>query len=187
MGLSELLDRIKEALGIGGSRGQSERRPPQSGGETATEPTSEGTTVTVEREPSTESEDAVKGTDTAAEAPSTPSTEAEDVEDEATSASDVEPKEADTDEEPSEAETDEEAVESTEDEAPGETGGDEDLGTDEPTDVIKGIGSTYADRLANAGVETVADLATRDAEALSEETGISDKRLQTWIERAKHR
>ncbi|MFW6018696.1 MAG: helix-hairpin-helix domain-containing protein, partial [Halapricum sp.] len=71
--------------------------------------------------------------------------------------------------------------------SPSETEADESLGTDEPTDVIKGIGSTYADRLADAGVETVADLAARDAEALAVETGISEKRLGTWIERARHR
>ncbi|MCU4717705.1 helix-hairpin-helix domain-containing protein [Halapricum hydrolyticum] len=199
MGLSELLDRIKEALGIGGSRGQSERRPPQSGDETATEPTSKETTVTVEREPSTESEDAVKGTDTADETEedtdSVPTTEDAEtaVEDEATASdTEAETDEAETDDESSEAETDEEETddESSEaetDEEPSETGAGEDLGTDEPTDVIKGIGSAYADRLADAGVETVADLAARDAESLSEETDISEKRLQTWIERAKHR
>ena len=53
--------------------------------------------------------------------------------------------------------------------------------------MIKGIGSAYADRLSEAGIETVADLAHGDAESLSEETGISEKRLQNWIDRAKHR
>ncbi|MEF8882909.1 MAG: helix-hairpin-helix domain-containing protein, partial [Halapricum sp.] len=63
----------------------------------------------------------------------------------------------------------------------------EGLGTDEPTDVIKGIGSTYADRLSEAGVETVADLATSDPETLAEEAGISESRIENWVGRAKHR
>lgn len=149
MGLSDVLDRIKEVIGIGGSREQqSERRSPQNtrvGGETG----SDGTTVTVEREPSTASEDAVKGTDTASEL-------------------DSESEEATTTDEGDDDESDRSE-------------------SDEPTDVIKGIGSTYADRLADAGVETVADLAVKDAETLAEETDISEKRLGTWIERAKHR
>ncbi|QSG05646.1 helix-hairpin-helix domain-containing protein [Halapricum desulfuricans] len=218
MGLSDLFDRIKAALGLGGPRGQqSERRPPRTGDEPATDSPSEETTVTVEREPSTESEDAVKGTDTTGEAVE----EADSSTTENTEA--VEKGESESDERPSEQEPDEdgesgdrageteldqkpgaergeaessretEPDEKTETaESSGETESDEpdageDLGTDEPTDVIKGIGSTYADRLADAGVETVADLAARDADALAEETGISEKRLQTWIERAKHR
>ncbi|MFC7215037.1 helix-hairpin-helix domain-containing protein [Saliphagus sp. GCM10025334] len=57
----------------------------------------------------------------------------------------------------------------------------------EPVDVIKGIGPAYADRLEGAGVETVADLATADADSLSEDTDISAKRLQGWIDRAEVR
>lgn len=57
----------------------------------------------------------------------------------------------------------------------------------EPLDVIKGVGSTYADRLEDAGIETVDQLADADPEALAEKTGISEKRLTRWIERAKHR
>ena len=74
----------------------------------------------------------------------------------------------------------EDAVPEAEDTAaPSET---EDTG--EPVDVIKGIGPAYADRLEGAGVETVADLAAADAESLGEETDISPKRLQGWIDRA---
>ncbi|NKE36839.1 helix-hairpin-helix domain-containing protein [Natronococcus sp. JC468] len=58
---------------------------------------------------------------------------------------------------------------------------------DEPVDVIKGIGPAYADRLADAGVETVAELAAADAAALESETDISEKRIQGWIDRAKVR
>ena len=49
---------------------------------------------------------------------------------------------------------------------------------------IKGIGDAYADRLAAAGVESIDTLANADAEALSADTGISEKRLQRWIDRA---
>ncbi|PSP57805.1 hypothetical protein BRC72_07605 [Halobacteriales archaeon QH_7_66_36] len=49
---------------------------------------------------------------------------------------------------------------------------------------ISGIGPAYANRLADAGVESVGDLAAADADALAEETGISAKRIGRWIERA---
>jgi predicted flap endonuclease-1-like 5' DNA nuclease len=57
----------------------------------------------------------------------------------------------------------------------------------EPVDVIKGIGPAYADRMADAGVETVADLAAADADDLESQTEISAKRIQGWIDRAKVR
>lgn len=60
-------------------------------------------------------------------------------------------------------------------------------GTDESVDVIKGIGPAYAERLADAGVDTVADLAVADATELESETDISAKRIQGWIDRAKVR
>lgn len=50
---------------------------------------------------------------------------------------------------------------------------------------IKGIGDAYADRLAAAGVESIDALADADAETLSDDTGISEKRLQRWIDRAR--
>ncbi|QSG12497.1 putative nucleic acid binding protein, containing HHH domain [Halapricum desulfuricans] len=191
MGLSDLLDRIKAALGLGGPRGQqSERRPPRTGDELATESTSEETTVTVEREPSTGSEDAVKGTDTTGEAAEEGDVSATD---DAEEAGDDEPEgdeaadETEPGEKPSAEQGETAPDEETEPDEETKPEPDEGLGTDEPTDVIKGIGSTYADRLADAGVETVADLAVRDADALAEETDISEKRLQTWIDRAKHR
>jgi len=57
----------------------------------------------------------------------------------------------------------------------------------EPVDEIKGIGPAYADRLSGAGVETVAELAASDATELSEQTDISEKRIQGWIDRAEVR
>lgn len=52
---------------------------------------------------------------------------------------------------------------------------------------LKGIGPSYETKLSEAGVETVDDLAGADAEELSDETGLSSKRLQRWIDRASHR
>jgi len=49
---------------------------------------------------------------------------------------------------------------------------------------IKGIGSAYAERLAEADVETVGDLVVADVDALAAETDISDNRIEEWIERA---
>ena len=56
-----------------------------------------------------------------------------------------------------------------------------------PVDKIKGIGPTYADRLSDAGIETVDQLAEADAESLAAETDISETRLQNWIDQAKVR
>lgn len=56
-----------------------------------------------------------------------------------------------------------------------------------PVDDIKGIGPAYSDRLADAGVMTVSDLAAADAAELAEETDIAEKRIQGWIDRAKVR
>lgn len=52
---------------------------------------------------------------------------------------------------------------------------------------LKGIGPSYETKLSEAGVETVDDLAGADAEELSDETGLSSKRLQRWIDRASRR
>lgn len=50
---------------------------------------------------------------------------------------------------------------------------------------IKGIGSAYSERLDEAGVGTVADLADADAADLAERTGVSESRVQEWIDRAR--
>lgn len=49
---------------------------------------------------------------------------------------------------------------------------------------VKGIGETYAERLRDADVETVDELAEADVESLGDETDISEKRLERWIDRA---
>jgi predicted flap endonuclease-1-like 5' DNA nuclease len=70
--------------------------------------------------------------------------------------------------------------------------------TDSPTDdaepsdegalrEIKGIGPSYATKLSEAGVDSPGDLAAADAEELSATTGLSEKRIQGWIDRAQDR
>lgn len=55
----------------------------------------------------------------------------------------------------------------------------------ESVDTLSGIGPAYAERLGDAGVETVADLADADAAAVSEETDIAEGRVQGWIDQAR--
>ena len=55
----------------------------------------------------------------------------------------------------------------------------------EPVDALDGIGPAYAERLGEAGVDTVADLAAADAADLAERTGLGDGRVAGWIERAR--
>lgn len=50
---------------------------------------------------------------------------------------------------------------------------------------IKGIGPTYGDKLREAGIDSVPDLAAADAADLADRTGISETRLATWVERAR--
>jgi predicted flap endonuclease-1-like 5' DNA nuclease len=57
----------------------------------------------------------------------------------------------------------------------------------EAVDVIKGIGPTYAGRLADAGVETVDDLAAADAADLAGRADVPQGRAENWIERANAR
>jgi predicted flap endonuclease-1-like 5' DNA nuclease len=57
----------------------------------------------------------------------------------------------------------------------------------EPVDAIKGVGAAYAERLAEADIETVGDLSSADPEAVAEATGISGTRVERWIDRARQR
>ena len=143
-----LIERIKSALGLGTSTSTS---PSQASPSTADGPSpgettagdasaadegdedredeqDDGVDVTVEHEPSTETEDAVKGTDTA-------------------------------DEPASDADLEE----------------------------IKGIGSTYAERLREAGVADVGELAAADPADLAERADVPAGRLEDWIEQAQSR
>jgi polyhydroxyalkanoate synthase len=54
----------------------------------------------------------------------------------------------------------------------------------EPVDEITGIGPTYSERLADTGIETVADLADADALAVAEAAEVSESRAADWITQA---
>lgn len=165
------------------------------------------TTVTVEYDPDTTSEEAVKGTDEPAAdgtdaAGSTESITEESPEPsgEETASGGVEQDEAvgststATEPEPTgrsagsespdlspdaDAEsTDEDLAETARSDAKAEAGGDESV------EEIEGIGPAYAERLREADVETVGDLRGADVTGLADETGLSEKRIDRWIDRA---
>jgi len=51
--------------------------------------------------------------------------------------------------------------------------------------VIRGVGDTYADRLAEAGIETLEQLRAADPETVAERTGIGQGRVENWVESAR--
>jgi predicted flap endonuclease-1-like 5' DNA nuclease len=61
---------------------------------------------------------------------------------------------------------------------------DEPEGGSVPVENVSGIGPAYANRLNEAGIDSVNDLLDADAEELSEETDLSPKRIQGWQENA---
>ena len=154
-----LLDRLKSALGLGDSADHPR----------GTSSDSRDVDVTVEREPepAPETEAAVKGADAADEDSAVPDDAAPSEED---AADDADTEAADT---ADDGETADEAAESEY--------------STEDVDVIKGVGPAYAERLGEAGVDTVADLATADADELAAETDLSAKRVSGWVEQAKNR
>jgi polyhydroxyalkanoate synthase len=148
--------------------------------------------VTVEREPSRESERAVKGAGPA-DAPRAPqsasaSTDAGEVTAEtgadesgpdADAAADDDTATADT----ADAAADDNAATADGVDAAAET-------TDEPPDspdvqAINGIGPTFAERLRATGIETVADLAAQDAATLAEAAETNEYRVEDWLEQAR--
>lgn len=167
-----LLSKLKSVLGLGAE--ESGR-----GG---------GVDVTVEREPTEESETEAVDEPVAEETEAAASTESlveEHVEeDEKVSDSErAEPAEAGAGQPESEDETTEiEDVEpSTEEESvPDEEGA-------EGVEILKGIGPAYAERLHDAGVETVDDLADADADELGDDIDVSPSRVQRWVDRARDR
>ncbi|MFB6256412.1 MAG: helix-hairpin-helix domain-containing protein [Haloplanus sp.] len=150
------------------------------------------TTVSVEREANTDTEAAIKGADapSAAGADAAASTESlvDGREEPAEPAEAVKTGDAETE------------LGTVESESEGETTGEHDpvdiedaeesaaTGTDtESVEAIKGIGPAYAERLANAGVDSVADLAAADAPELAAAVDLSETRVGRWIERARER
>lgn len=73
------------------------------------------------------------------------------------------------------------------DEAPRDTASEPPEAGGEPVDSIKGVGSAYAQRLADAGVHSVSDLARADPEELAAATDLGAGRVGKWIERARTR
>jgi predicted flap endonuclease-1-like 5' DNA nuclease len=86
---------------------------------------------------------------------------------------------AETEEDHAAAEADGEAE--TED---AETAAADDDGGGDPVHNIRGIGPAYADRLADMGIDTVAELAAAAPEDVAEGTNVSESRVTRWIERA---
>jgi predicted flap endonuclease-1-like 5' DNA nuclease len=72
----------------------------------------------------------------------------------------------------------------TDAEATDDAGDAEASGSDESVDVLNGIGPAYAERLENAGIETVGELAAADAATLAEDADIAEGRIQGWIDQA---
>jgi len=178
-----LLQKLKSALGFDGSNSPS------------------GTTgdvdVTVEREPSTEDEDAVKGTETSptatdGEAGSEAAngdiaTESKSQDTEAgAEIPDAESDTVSTETEHETADTDAAEAEAEAEESDSEAAAEPDVaeGAADPVTEIKGIGPAYADRLADIGIDTVGDLAAADAAEVSAETDIAESRVEGWIEQA---
>jgi len=188
-----LFQQIKELLGLNSGESDTEM-PSQDAGE------AENVAVTVEHEPDTESEDAVKGTRAVATSESSvdTSTDAEtdtDAAEDAVEGDDepVESADTETDEpdESAEAEASEEAEtagEGTAATADDPTDGAESdsaaSASTEPVQSINGIGPAYAERLAEADIETVGELAAADADAVAETTGIATSRVEGWIDQA---
>ena len=81
------------------------------------------------------------------------------------------------------ADTERDGTEDGPDDA-GEPRDDEREDDGDPVDTISGIGPAYAERLGNAGVETVPELLAADDVSLAEATDISEKRITRWQERA---
>jgi predicted flap endonuclease-1-like 5' DNA nuclease len=200
-----LLQKLKSVFGLGDDDGGKSRRDV---GVTVEHEPSEPD----EPEPATETESAVKGADVDSSAAETDAP-AVDESEAATEESETAVDESDAAEE-SEAAA-EEAIEEAEpdaegEEEPAETEPDAE-GEEEPAETeadaeaeaepeepepeapegtledVKGIGPAYAERLRNAGVDSIADLADADAEDLAAETDLSATRIENWIEQAKVR
>lgn len=207
-----LIDRIKSALGVGEQSSRNDTRVKKSHNGSAehseTENGEEQTATTQASSSSKESETAretVQATNagtTATETQTTTETneqsstagggfefpksgEQTELEIE-TEAIESEPEELETETEQPETEEAETTVKETETEvAEQETDTTETI--TESVDVIKGVGASYSERLAEAGIETVDDLSGSDPEAVADETGLSEKRLERWVGRAEHR
>lgn len=175
-----LFDQIKELLGLGSGEPDTESTSRNARG-------NDDVAVTVEHEPDTESEDAVKGTgaeqtdvSTGDESATEAATDGE---------ADTEQAEVTGGEESVEDESEGGALAKEESDGVDSTGADTDGSTKsastEDVQSINGIGPAYAERLAEADVETVGDLAAADAESIAKTTSIALSRVEGWIEQAR--
>jgi len=222
------IERIKSALGLGtstsspGSTSSANRRADDEsaaggeptpvsdidgdedveGAQTVVDPGDQGdddVDVTVEHEPDTRSEDAVKGTDTAGTGTTADVEPAEETTDETTETA-TEESSAETAvdvEETDESSAGDATGESAEGEADTHTEAEAEASADTEVEAdaapaadledLKGIGPAYAERLRDAGIEDVAALAAADAADLAERSDIAEGRLQTFIDRAAER
>ncbi|MFB6165228.1 MAG: helix-hairpin-helix domain-containing protein, partial [Haloarculaceae archaeon] len=69
-------------------------------------------------------------------------------------------------------------------EAAADAAADERATQGDDVEAVDGIGPTYADRLRAAGIETIADLADADPEAVAEAADVSASRARDWIDQA---
>jgi len=168
-----ILDTLLSLLGLGNSSSEDDRRE---------------TTVSVEREANTDTEAAVKRTDEVSAAGTDATASTDSPVDETEAAAD--PAEAaerdgvETEFDTAEAESEEET---TSDHEATVDIDDAEAEASESVEVIKGIGPAYAERLANAGVHSVSDLAAADVADLAESVDLSETRVGRWIERAQER
>jgi polyhydroxyalkanoate synthase len=88
----------------------------------------------------------------------------------------------DADEETEEAVESQEAATEGPEDVDGESSEEPDAGDAPEVDVVNGIGPTYADRLREAGIETVADLREAEAERVADVAEVSESRAGEWIE-----
>ena len=202
-----LLSKLKSVLGLGS--GDDDRGDRRTG--------DVGVTVERERdEADAANEAAVKGVDEESGASTTEGTDQvdhgeesdEEPEDEGEAAAEdeTEPEPADEADETVEGQADETVEgQADEDEADedetgeseaGESEADESEATDEAEaeddaggdlQDIKGIGPAYADRLREVGIESIAELADADFEAVAEEADLAPGRVEGWVDRANAR
>jgi polyhydroxyalkanoate synthase len=92
---------------------------------------------------------------------------------------------------PADAEANETTVGGTAAEPRGETASSadaaEELAEEYDLTDLEGVGSAYADRLRDAGVETIPELAEADPVELADATGVGESRVRGWIEQAADR
>lgn len=139
--------------------------------------------ITVEREPETEGEGEVAETESATEPEIDAEPEVVEETDGETTEDDDAAAEVETEsDEVTETDTETETVEAAETDDGTETADDGPGG--EPVIEISGIGPTYSDRLTEAGIATISDLANSDAETVAETAEVSESRASDWIQNA---